>query len=153
MLPIVRKHVASRNFDAAMRFVTRNYRGLLETASAINLVPAAGRSRDLLGRFRCHQSLRIVEIVNRRRSVAGFINTIVHELTHALHEYEGCLDGMPTTEAEREAREAGERAMWDYCWRIYGAPRRPLSDTSGVGSVGVLSFCRHTDHGSAATAA
>ena len=121
-MPVIRKHGSNRNFDAAMRFVARNYGGLLQAATRIELVPATGRPRQLLGRFRCRHEQRIVEIMNRRRNVAGLVNTIVHELTHALQEFEGCLEGMPTSECEREAWEAGNEAMWAYIWRIYGAP-------------------------------
>ncbi len=81
---------------------------------------AAGRPRNLLGRFRLLQDLRLVQIVNRRRSTARFVEVVVHELTHALQEYEGCLESMPKREAEREAGDAGFAAACDYL-RVRGA--------------------------------
>ncbi len=120
MLPAVRKHVRSRKFNLAIRFVVWNYAGLLPAATSIDLVRAAGRPPGLLGQFRCDGGRRIVEIINRRRGVAGLVNTIIHELTHASQEFEGCLAGMPRREAEEEATAAGREAMWDYL-RVRGA--------------------------------
>ena len=120
MLPTVRKQLRSRSFDLAMRFVTRNYRGLLAPATRIDLVRAAGRPRNLLGQFRWDRDRRVIEIINRRGDAPSMVNTIVHELTHALQEYEGCLATMPKREAEDEADAAGWEAGWDYI-RVRGA--------------------------------
>ena len=111
-MPAITNHLSNRKFDAAVRFVARNYGAILATAASIDLVPAANRPRCLLGMY--NRNLRTVEIVNRRRDAAQFVNTIVHELTHALQEYEGCLESMPRRDAEAEANDAAFEAQCDY---------------------------------------
>lgn len=115
---------ANRNFEAAMRFVRSEYAEMLHPRASFVLLPRLhgganglcmrniaivnGKpARDAAGAI-IHSGAYTISIAIRRRTVAEFVATIVHELTHvAQHESGRAID-------ETEAHSAGTSASRAY---------------------------------------
>lgn len=95
----------SREYAIAVQFVQRKYRALYEMAEAVVLTPA-----DLFPAGQTGQcsSDCYVSVSDGIRTVAEFVNTLVHELTHVKQFRERRQPREP------EAYEAGIQAQTEY---------------------------------------
>ena len=102
----------NHNFDVALRFVRANYTHLfVPRLGRVALIRADGvrLGRALLW---ANGDPVVVHVMNGRRDVAEFINTLVHELTHVAQFIVG--RNTLTRDAELEACAAGDRAGQRY---------------------------------------
>lgn len=104
--------IRNKAFDQAFTFVESNYSGLFHPTIEICLLKAYRHDRGALGTHtRINPTRSRITIKNGKYSIPEFVDTLVHELTHAQQHISGRADSMSSNAKEHEAGIAGYAAM------------------------------------------
>ena len=104
-----------KEFEAALAYTQERYANLFDpTLDPIVLVPS-NRMGNANGRFwSVHNQAAYIQIRRGRRSIADYVGTLVHELTHLQQYVTGRAKGMTSEEREDEADTAGFKAQGQF---------------------------------------
>ena len=104
--------MSNKNFSSALTYTRANYAHLFDASLRSITLCRQMDHRGAYGTHYCIGKESRITIANGRRSVAEFVNTLVHELTH--HQQAASCSTLTRNEREGEAWCAGNLAQNNY---------------------------------------